>query len=325
MSLERFGSCAMLALAALATPSVLPAADNYPSRPIKIIVAYPAGGANDIVARSIGIELSRELGSSIVIENISGAAGSIGAGSAARAPADGYTLFMAAGAHALAPSLRKELPYDMVKSFEPISLAAIGAYALTVNPRVKAGNVQELIALAKAAPGKLNFASSGVGAPPYLAAVVFQKMTGTQLTHVPYRGDSDANAALLAGEVDMFFASLGPAVPLIQSGKLRALAVTTAKRSVVLPDLPSLAESGLNGYNIGTWWGLIAPAGTPKPVIDRLAAAMEKATASVPQKERFEKLGVEAQGNTPAEFSALIKRAMASYAEMTKAAGIEKE
>ncbi|MEO8976753.1 MAG: tripartite tricarboxylate transporter substrate binding protein [Casimicrobiaceae bacterium] len=325
MSAVKFCFCAFVAVGALATASPSVAGDNYPDRPIKLIVAYPAGGANDIVARSIGSELAHDLGQPIVVENVSGAGGSIGAGMAAHAPADGYTLFMAAGAHALAPSLRKELPYDMIKSFEPISLAAVGAYALAVNPQVKAKNVQELIALAKSEPGKLNFGSSGVGAPPYLAAVVFQKMTGTRMTHVPYRGDADANAALLAGQVDLLFASLGPSIPLIQSGKFRALAVTTARRSAVMPDLPTLAESGLTGYNIGTWWGLVVPAGTPKPIIDRLAAAMAKATASPSQKVRFEKLGVEAQGDTPAEFGALIKRDMASYAEMTKAAGIEKE
>jgi len=325
MTIIRMGVHALLGIAVLATSDVSIAADAYPSKPIRIIVAYPAGGANDIVARSIGSELSKTLGQSVLIENMSGAAGSIGAGYVANAPADGYTLLMAAGAHALAPSLRKELPYDMVKSFAPISLAAIGAYVLTVNPQVKANNVQELIALAKANPGKLNFASSGVGAPPYLAAVVFEKMTGTQMTHVPYRGDADANAALLAGQVDLLFASLGPTIPLIQSGKLRALAVTTAKRTNVMPELPTLSESGLNGYAIGTWWGLVAPAGTPKPVIDRLAAAMAKATASAPQKARFAKLGVEAQGDTPAQFAALINHDMASYAQMTKAAGVEKE
>lgn len=319
----RFAVHLLTGLSVLAAAHVAAARDTYPARPIKIIVGYPAGGANDIVARSIGKALSLDLGQSVVVENISGGAGSIGAGMAAKAAPDGYTLFMAAGAHALAPSLRKSLPYDMVKSFQPISLAAVGTYVLTVNPAVKAKSVAELIALAKANPGKLNFASSGVGAPPFLAAVLFEKMTGVKMSHIPYRGDSDANTALLAGQVDMYFASLGPTLPLIQAGRLRALAITSGKRSPLVPKLPTLNELGLKGYNVETWWGLVAPAGTPEAIVRRLAASVAKATHSGPQKAQFAKLGIEARSDTPQQFAEFIKHQVADFAKLAKAAGIE--
>jgi len=302
---------------------VAAAADTYPTRPIKVIVSYPAGGANDIIARSIGEELTKDMGQPIVVENKSGAAGTVGADAAAKSPPDGYTLLMAAGAHALAPSLHKNLTYDLIKDFHPISLAAIGTYMLVVHPSVKATSVKELIALAKANPGKLNYASSGVGAPPHLAGVLFQKMTGTQLTHIPYRGDTPAITDLIAGQVQLAFISPGPLLPHVQAGKLRALAMTSPKRSAILPDLPTLDEAGLKGYALGTWWGLLAPAGTSKQSIDRLAASMAKATSVAAIKERFTKLGFEAQGSTPVEFAAFIKEEVARYAEVAKAAGIE--
>ncbi|HYG43126.1 MAG TPA: tripartite tricarboxylate transporter substrate-binding protein, partial [Bordetella sp.] len=219
------------------------AADSYPSRPIKIIVAYPAGGANDVVARTVADSISKDLGQSVIVENISGAAGTLGAARAAKSAPDGYTLFMAAGAHALAPSVRKNLPYDIIKDFDPISVAAIGTYVLVVNPAVKATSVRELIDLAKARPDELTFASSGVGAPLHLAGVLFQEKTQTKLRHVPFRGDADANTAVAAGHVDMIFGSLGPMLPLIQSGKVRALAVTSAARSTVADTLPTLMET----------------------------------------------------------------------------------
>ena len=322
MTLQRvFQTCLILIVFGLV--GLTDAAETYPTRPIKVIVSYPAGGANDIIARSIGEELTKDMGQPIVVENKSGAAGTVGADAAAKSLPDGYTLLMAAGAHALAPSLHKNLTYDLIKDFQPISLAAIGTYMLVVHPSVKATSVKELIALAKANPGKLNYASSGVGAPPHLAGVLFQKMTGTQLTHIPYRGDTPAITDLIAGQVQLAFISPGPLLPHVQAGKLRALAMTSPKRSAILPDLPTLDEAGLKGYALGTWWGLLAPAGTSKTMIDRLAASMAKATSVAAIKERFTKLGFEAQGSTPAEFAAFIKEEVARYAEIAKAAGIE--
>jgi len=299
------------------------AAGTYPTRAIKIIVAYPAGGANDIVARSVGEELSKDLGQPVVIENRSGAAGVVGAETAARAAPDGYTLLMAAGAHTLAPSLNAKLPYDIVTDFQPISLAATSTYLLVVNPSVPAKSVKELIALAKSQPGKLNFASSGAGAPPHLAGVLFQKMTGTELNHVPYRGDTPGIADLVAGHVELAFFSISPLIPQVHSGALRALAITSDARSAAMPDLPTLAESGLPGYNVGTWWGLMAPAGTPRPVVDRLAVAMKKAVAGPAIRERFVAGGIDPKSNTPEEFAAMVKAEVARYRELAKAAGVE--
>lgn len=316
----------MLMAAAIAialAPADEAAADTYPSRPIRIIVAYPAGGANDIVARVIGQELAQDLGQAVVVDNRSGAAGGVGAEAAAGAAPDGYTLFMAAGAHTLAPSLNLKLPYDIVRDFQPISLAALGTYLLVVHPSVPANSVRELIDLARAKPGALNFASSGAGAPPHLAGVLFQKMTETTLNHIPYRGDAPAITELVAGHVQLAFLSISPLVPQVKAGALRALAITSSTRSSVMPALPTLAESGLPGYNIGTWWGLMAPARTPRPVVDRLAAAMRKATSVASVRERFVAGGIEAQGNSPEEFAAMVRSEVVRYRELAKAAGVE--
>lgn len=310
--------CAMAPVLALAQ-------DAYPTKPVKIIVAYPAGGANDIVARAIAQELAQDLGHPFVIENKSGAAGIVGADAAAKSPPDGYTLFMAAGAHTLAPSLHASLPYDIVRDFQPVSLAATGTYLLVVHPSVPAKSVKELIDLAKAKPGALNFASSGVGAPPHLAAVMFQKLAGVTLNHVPYRGDTPAIADLVAGHVQLAFLSIQPLIPQVKSGALRGLAITSGKRSPAIPDLPTVAESGLPGYDIGTWWGLLAPAKTPRAVVDRLAASMRKATAVPTIKERFAAGGIAASSNTPEEFAAMIKSEVARYRELAAAAGVKPE
>jgi len=301
------------------------AQDAYPSKPVKIIVAYPAGGANDIVARAIGQELAQDLAQAVVIENRSGAAGTIGADAAAKSPPDGYTLFMAAGAHTLAPSLHAKLPYDIVRDFAPVSLAALGTYLLVVHPSVPAKSVKELIELAKAKPGALNFASSGAGAPPHLAGVMFQKLAGVTLNHVPYRGDTPAINDLMAGHVQLAFLSIQPLIPQVKAGTLRALAITSGKRSAAVPDLPTVAESGLPGYDIGTWWGLLAPAETPRSIVDRLATAMRKATAVPSVKERFAAGGNVVQSSSPEEFAAMIKSEVGRYRELASAAGVKPE
>ena len=309
----------------LALTGLVQAQDSYPTKPVRIIVAYPAGGANDIVARAIGQELAQELGQPMVIENKSGAAGIIGADAAAKSPPDGYTLFMAAGAHTLAPSLHKSLPYDIVRDFQPVSLAALGTYLLVVHPSVPANSVKELIELAKSKPGGLSFASSGVGAPPHLAGVMFQKLAGVTLNHVPYRGDTPAIADMMAGHVQLGFMSIQPLIPQVKAGTLRALAITSGKRSAAMPELPTIAESGLPGYDIGTWWGLLAPAKTPRPIVDRIAAAMRKVTAIPSVKERFAAGGIAAQSNLPDEFAAMIKSEVVRYRELASAAGVQPE
>ncbi|MGZ5672827.1 MAG: tripartite tricarboxylate transporter substrate binding protein [Burkholderiales bacterium] len=321
MRIPKIVASALFAIA----PVLAFAQDAYPTKPIKIIVAYPAGGANDIVARAIAQELAADLGQSVVIENRSGAAGTVGADVAAKSPADGYTLFMAAGAHTLAPSLYTSLPYDIVRDFQPVSLAATGTYLLVVHPSLPAKSVKELIELAKRKPGALNFASSGVGAPPHLAGVMFQKLAGVRLNHVPYRGDTPGIADLMAGHVELAFLSIQPLIPQVKAGKLRALAITSGTRSPAIPELPTIAESGLPGYDIGTWWGLLAPAKTPVPIVDRLAAAMRKATALPSIKERFAAGGIAAQSNTPKDFAAMIKSEVGRYRELAVAAGVKPE
>jgi tripartite-type tricarboxylate transporter receptor subunit TctC len=301
------------------------AAQDYPSRPVKIVVSYAPGGSNDVVARVIAPELQKELGQSFVVENRAGASGTIGADMVAKSPADGYTLFMGAGAHTLAPSLFKKLPYDIVKDFAPVSLAATSAYVLVVNPAVPAKTLPELIALLKAKPGQLNYASAGKGTPLHLAAELFKSKTGTDIVHVPYGGDTPALNDLLAGNVQLSFMSVASTAPQIRAGKLRALAVTSARRSEALPDLPTLHELGIDGYDIGTWWGLMAPAGTPDAVVNKLNAAMRTAVAQREVKERFAPLGLDPLSDSPAEFAAFIKAEVARYATIAKIAGIEPE
>ena len=313
-------------IAALALVVALPAmAQDYPSRPVKIVVSYAPGGSNDVVARVIAPELQKELGQSFIVENRAGASGTIGADMVAKAAPDGYTLFMGAGAHALAPSLYKKLPYDIVKDFAPISLAATSTYVLVLNPSVPAKTLPELIALLKSRPGQLNYASAGKGTPLHLAAELFKSKTGTDIVHVPYGGDTPALNDLMAGTVQISFMSVASTAPQIRAGKLQALAVTSARRSDALPDLPTLSELGIAGYDIGTWWGLLAPAGTPEPVIAKLNAAMRKAVALPPVKERFAPLGLDPRSDSPTEFAAFIKAEVARYAAIARIAGIEPE
>jgi tripartite-type tricarboxylate transporter receptor subunit TctC len=295
----------------------------WPVRPITVIVAYPAGGANDIVARSVAEPMRIALSQPLVVENRGGAAGTVGAAVAARAAPDGYTLFMAAGAHTLAPSLFKSLSYDIAGDFRAISQVAASAYVLAVNPQLPVKNVGELIAYAKANPGKLNYCSSGAGAPPHLAAVLFQQMSDTRMEHVPYQGDTPALTDLVAGHVQLGFMSLSPVKPLVDSGKLRALAVTGLSRSSAFPDAPTIDEAGLKGYAVSTWWGLLAPKGTPEPVIARVHAAVVEALKQPDVVTRFRALGIEPTGTAPDAFQAFIRDEVAKFARLAKTAGVE--
>jgi len=312
-------------LAALACTGIA-FGQSYPAKPIKVIVSYPAGGANDIVARTVGQKLKDLIGASIVVENRGGAGGTIGADIAAKAPADGYTLLMAAGAHALAPSLYAKLPYDIVKDFAPISLAAKSTYLLVIRPGVPANSVAELIALARSKPGRLNYASSGIGAPPHLAGEMFNTLAKVQITHVAYKGDSPVITDMLGGHVDLTFIAVSAVSPHIKSGKLKALAVTSAQRTSVLPELPTIAEAGgLKDYDISTWWGLLAPAGTPQEVVSLLSGAMAKIAAMPDIKESFGALGIEPAANTPGQFAAFIQAEMQKFAKLAKLAGVKPE
>lgn len=301
-------------------------AQDYPSRPIKMIVAYGAGGANDIIARIVAKDLGQALGQSVIVFNNGGAGGTIGAGDAARSAPDGYTLLMAAGAHALAPSLYKKLSYDIVKDFAPVGLVGRGSYVVSVNVNLPVKSVRELVAYGKKPGTDLRFASSGVGAPPHLAGEVFKAMTSANLIHVPYKSEPEALNDLVAGRVEMGFITVSNATPLIRAGRLRGVAVTSATRSAVLPDLPTLAESGLAGFDVSTWWGVLAPAGTPPTIVSKLHAALTKIVADPQYKSLLAVQGMDVAGSpSPESFAAFIKTEKDRYAAIAQTAGIQPE
>ena len=261
------------ALLLLAAP--LSMAQAWPARPIRLVVPFPPGGLIDNMARLVGSRLSQELGQPVVIDNKPGAGGNVGAAEAARATADGYTLLMASPALTISPAIYKNLPYQP-SQLAPVALLGRVPNVLLVNPASGIGKVQELVGRAKAKPGQLNYASNGNGTSLHLSAELFKRRSETFITHVPYRGAAAAITALLSGEVDMMFDNLPSAIGQIQAGKLRALAVTTAQRSTALPDVPTLAEAGMDGFNVSAWFGVAAPAGLPAPVATRLADALQK-------------------------------------------------
>ncbi len=261
------------ALLLLAAP--LSMAQAWPTRPIRLVVPFPPGGLIDNMARLVGSRLSQELGQPVVIDNKPGAGGNVGAAEVARAPADGYTLLMASPALTISPAIYKNLPYQP-SQLAPVALLGRVPNVLLVNPASGIGKVQNLVGRAKAKPGQLNYASNGNGTSLHLSAELFKRRSETFITHVPYRGAAAAITALLSGEVDMMFDNLPSAIGQIQAGKLRALAVTTAQRSTALPDVPTLAEAGMEGFNVSAWFGVAAPAGLPAPVATRLADALQK-------------------------------------------------
>ncbi len=294
----------------------------YPNKPIKIVVPFPPGGATDILARAIGFELQKAWGQSVVIENKPGAGGNTGADLVAKSVADGYTLLMGTvGTHAINMSLYAKMPYDAVKDFEPVVLVAGVPNLLVVHPSVNAKSVAELTALAKAQPGKLNVASSGNGTSIHLAAELYKQMAGVDIVHVPYKGSAPAVADLLGGQVQMMFDNLPVSLPHAKAGKLRPLAVTSLTRSAALPDVPTMDEEGLKGFNATSWFGLLAPAGTPKDIVAKLNAASVKALASTDMRERLAAQGADPVGNTPEQFAAFIKAEIEKWAKIVKASG----
>ena len=310
------------AMAWLALNASAQGAATYPTKPIKIVVPFPPGGATDILARAIGAELQKAFGQTVLIENKAGAGGNPGADMVAKSPPDGYTLVMATvGTHGINMSLYSKMPYDAVKDFEPITLVAGVPNLLVVHPSVAAKNVAELTALAKAQPGKLNVASSGNGTSIHMAAELYKVMAGVDILHVPYKGSSFAVTDLLGGQVQLMFDNMPSALPHVKAGKLRALAVTSPKRSSALPDIPTMDEEGLKGFDATSWFGLLAPAGTPKDIIAKLNAAAVKALATPEMRERLASQGAEAVGNTPEQFGAFIKAEIEKWAKIVKASG----
>src|SRR2546421_6278060 len=301
-------------------------AQDYPAKPLRFIVPFPPGGGNDTVARAIAQQMSPALGQPVVVDNRPGAGGSVGAEAAAKAPPDGYTLFLAGvGSHAVNPNLHARLPYDAVKDFAPITLVASAPSVLVVNPAVPARSIAEFTAYARANPGKLNYASNGNGSAAQLAAAMYESMANVRMVHVPYKGIAPALTDLLSGEVQLMFGTVVALVPHIQAGKLRALAVTSRKRSALLPNVPTLAESGLPEYEAGSWYGILAPAGTPREIVGRLHAAIVKALKQPEVAKRLATEGAEVIGSTPAQFGAHIKAELARVGNVVRAAGIRIE
>lgn len=295
----------------------------YPSRPVRFIVPFPPGGGTDIVGRVIGQKLADTLGQPFVIDNRAGAAGTLGSGIAAKASADGYTILLATASFAISATYYRNLPYDPVKDFAAVGLIASQPLALVVHPSVPAKSVKELIALAKAKPDVLNFASSSSGGITHLAGELFKSMTGIQIVHVPYKGSNPALTAVLAGQVHLMIGPVGPALPHIQSGKLRPLAMGSAQRSTLLPELPTVAESGVPGYEADTWYGMLAPHGAPAAVIRVLNQQIAAALKSKDVVERFAALGFEPASSTPARFAEYMRSEIAKWARTMKAAGVE--
>jgi tripartite-type tricarboxylate transporter receptor subunit TctC len=298
------------------------AADPYPSKPIKMIVAFNAGGATDIIARIVSQKLSESLGQSVLVDNRPGATGIVGTEMVAKSAPDGYTLLMVtAGTHAINASLFKKLPYDPVKDFVHINLTATAPNILIVNNSVPAKSVKELITLAKEKPGQLTFGSAGSGSTLHLSGELFKSMAGVNITHVPYKGGAPAMTDLLGERLTMMFDSISQAVPHIKAGKVRALAVTSAKRSQALPDIPTIAEAGVPGYESIAWFGVVAAANTPKEIVARLNAEINKALADTEVKKKLFELGTEPVGETPERFTAHVKSEVAKWAKVVEASG----
>ena len=293
----------------------------YPSRTIRIIVPASPGGAADILSRTIAQKLSDAWGQQVLVDNRTGAAGIIGADAAAKAPNDGYTIMMGfAGVIAVNPSLYKTLPYDSVKDYAPVTLVAYSPLMLVVHPAVPANSVNELIALAKAKPGQLNFASTGSGSTQHLSAELFKSMAGISMTHIPYKGSSLAYPDLLAGNVSLMFENMLSMLPNAKSGKVRALAVTGAKRSAAMPELPTVGES-VPGYSAVGWYGVLAPAGTDAAIVNKLSAEINRILKLPEVSERLSSLGAEPAGTTPEEFAAHIRTEIAKWGAVVRDSG----
>jgi tripartite-type tricarboxylate transporter receptor subunit TctC len=301
-------------------------AAEYPTKPIRMLVGFAPGGGTDTTARTIAQPLSEALGQQVIVDNRPGAAGNIAADIAAKSPPDGYTILMGTiAALAINPSLYQKLPFDPVRDFEPVTLAVSSTNVLAVHPSVPVKNVRELIALAKSQPGKLTYGSSGVGGAGHLAGVLFDQLAGTTMVHVPYKGGAPAMIALIGGEVQLVFATAETAVPQIKSGKIRALGVTMAKRTALLPDLPTIAEAGLPGYEANNWYGLLLPAKTPRAIVDRLHREAVKVLNAPAIKEQLFRQGLDATPSTQQEFAAYIKSEIAKWAKVVKASGAKAE
>lgn len=306
-----------------AAPAKDPASE-YPKRPIRMVVPFPPGGATDILARVVGKRLAEVWSQNVIIDNRPGAGGTLGANLVAKANMDGYTLVMGTNAsHAIAPSLYANLAYDPLKDFAPITLVAIVPQVVVVHPALPVKNIMELIALAKQKPGELNFSSAGQGTPGHLGMELFKMMTGTNMIHVPYQGGAPGLAAVAGGQVQFMADNMNSALPFIRAGRVRAIAVTSAKRSGALPEMPTIIEQGVPGFDSGSWFGMFAPTGTPAAIVAKLHAETVK-TLNLPDvKQTLAQQGAEVGANMPAQFTELIRSDITRWAKVIKAAGVK--
>jgi tripartite-type tricarboxylate transporter receptor subunit TctC len=310
------------AIAALLAATVTAGAQDYPTRPITLVVPYAAGGGNDVMARTVAEKMSKTLGQNIVVENRAGAGGSIATRQVARAAPDGYTLVLGGtGTLAVNPTLYDNVGYDPRKDFAPVGLIGTGQLIVLVNPGVPAKTIPELIALAKKEPGKLSYASAGIGSGIHLGAVLFEQMAGVQLTHIPYRGTAPALTDLIGGHVQIYFSSIPSAIGIAKEGKVRALAVTGPQRSPIFPDLPTVAEAALPGFEAVLHYGIVAPAGTPRPIVEKLNAALREAVSAPDTRERMAADGTEPLPSTPDEYAADIDKEETKWSAIVKRAG----
>ena len=320
-------SCSHIVLLALTAAflSPLAAAQSYPDRPIRIVVPYLAGGGVDTAARVVGQPLGEQLGQSVLIDNRPGAATNIGSDMVAKAKPDGYTLLLANASQVANVSLYSKMPYDLQKDLASVVLIGSAPLIMLVHPSLPVKSVKDLIALAKARPDELNYASAGIGSPTHIAPELFKWMARVRMTHIPYKGGSQAVIDLIAGRITLYFAASSTGLPLVKSGKARALGVTGLKRFAPLPDIPTVSEGGLPGYEIGNWFALLAPSATPKDVIAKLNAAANAALKKAEVVERLNSAGVEVIGGSPQVLDAFIKREIVTYEKIVRAANIKPE
>jgi tripartite-type tricarboxylate transporter receptor subunit TctC len=314
----------LIAALLLGTSLVSYVQSEYPNKPIRLIIGFPAGGSTDIVGRIVAQKLGERLGQTIVVENRGGAGGTIGTDAAAKAAPDGYTLTLGTtSTMAVAPGAYSKLGYDPIKSFAPISLVAVTPYLLVVNPQVPAKSLAELVALVKSQPSKMNYASAGNGSTTQLATEMLNDVTGMKMTHIPYKGNAAADLAILSNQVEVLFGSMPALLQHAKSNKLRALAVRSATRSSALPEIPTVAELGYPGFEAALWLGVLAPAGTPKPIIDKLNKELVAIAATPDFKAAMDRNGADATSNTPEQFASLIKNEVGKYGSITKRLGIK--
>ena len=324
MTVKPYVRCCFAVVASVLAAPVL-AQQAYPTKPIRLILPFPPGGSTDIVARLIGQKLTESWGVPVLVDNRPGAGGNIAAEAAAKSPPDGHTLFQVNVANAIGATLYPKLNYDLVSSFAPVTQLASTPYVLLAHPSVPAKNTRELVALAKTRPGVLNYASAGAGSATHLSGELLKALSGTDIVHVPYKGTGPAVTALLSGEVDLYFTTVPAAVPLVKGGRIRALGVTSAKRTALMPEVAPIADAGLKGYETGTWHGILAPSATPRDIVNKLSAEIVKVLGQADVKEKLLGQGLEPVGGTPDQFAAYIKSEIAKWAKVVKASGARAE